>query len=110
MDSELKNTGHNSLEKMLCGLTASVVEQKNCLDRHTAAMETLAQAVRQLEATIKSQFIPGSRQSSPRVDNLIRSLIEYEINPRYYYKETRVSQRDTRSDFKGAILALPGSQ
>jgi hypothetical protein len=111
--NESKSCEYDRLEKMeqlLSNLIATLAEQKDCLDRHTAAMETLAQAIMLHEATIERKLESKPRKSSPMVDDLIKMFVEYEINPRYYYEERHHSRQDTANASKDSFLALPGSK
>lgn len=72
------------LEQLLGELTNALNDQKGHLERHTAAMEKLAGALRQLDSTLKREVPLESHQSLLRLDELIRMFVEYEINPRYY--------------------------
>jgi hypothetical protein len=97
----------NRLEQTLSNLTAALVKQNEHLVRHKATMEKLAQAEVLLEATIKTRLLLESRKNSAVVDNLVKMFVEYEINPRYYYRERHHRRRDTANS-KDAVLTLPG--
>ena len=91
------------LEQLLSNLTDSLVEQRDRLDKHAAAIEALTQAVIQLEATIQKELMSQCRKSSPDVDKLIKLFVEYEINPRYY-EERHHSRQETRHDSGYALV------
>ena len=80
---DYKNNRLTKLDRLLNDLTVALTEQKEYLDRHTAAMVKLAQAIKQLESTIKRESSLESQKTLSLID-LIKVFVEYEINPRYY--------------------------
>jgi hypothetical protein len=85
-DNLTKNNSLEKVENTLLELTKAVTAQKDYLEKQTAAMEKLTQAVKQLELTLKKEIHKESRQSSSELDELIKLFVEYDINPQFYHE------------------------
>jgi hypothetical protein len=81
---DYKNNRITKLDRLLDDLIVALTEQKEYIERHTTAMEKLAQAIKQLESTIKREIGLESQKSSLLIEDLVKIFVEYEINPRYY--------------------------
>ena len=88
------NRRSTKLDQLLNDLIVALTEQKEYLERHTAAMEKLAQVIKQLDATIKKESSIESHKSLSLIDDLIKLFVEYEINPRYYQEHYRARLKE----------------
>ncbi len=111
--NEIKTDGRGSpktLEQLLSDWQAALVKQKDCLDKHAAAMKQLDQAIIQLGATLEKKRESEPRKSSPVVDNLIRLFVEYEINPQFYFEKLQRARQQTTRASRDIMVTLPRSR
>jgi hypothetical protein len=81
-----RNNDLVKIESMLKSITETVAAQKLYLEKHTAAMEKLTLAIKQLDQTLKKEINLESRQTSTQLEELVKLFVEYEINPEYYHE------------------------
>ena len=72
------------LEHSVVELTAALAEYSKSLDKHSAEMESLIQAIGQLDETVKKEMSIKSHQQLIQLKEAVTTFIEYNINPQYY--------------------------
>ena len=65
-------------------LTDVLVQHAKYLEMHNGTMESLAEAVKQLENTFNQMGNPETDQPSHKLKHALTNFVETYINPRYY--------------------------
>jgi len=81
-----KNSDLVKMEALIKSMNETVAAQKVYLDKHTAAMEKLILAIKQLDHTLKKEINLESHQNDLHLDELIKLFVEYDINPQFYHE------------------------
>jgi hypothetical protein len=81
-----KNSELVKLESLIKSMNEAVTAQKAYFDKHTAAMEKLTLAIKQLDQTLKKEINLESHQNNLHLEELIKLFVEYDINPEFYHE------------------------
>jgi hypothetical protein len=68
----------------LTDLNSTLAQHVQYLEKHSAVMENLTQAIRDLETTIKKINVLDTTENSLQLKDVLITFVRYNINPRFY--------------------------
>ena len=79
---DLTQVNPADLPRLLAQMNATMVQHNHYLEKHYASMESLSQAIKQLDADIKK--LNKTEEVSLQLRQALTAFVEQHINPLYY--------------------------